>query len=206
MNTSMESLSDVELALRVQQGSKACFAELANRFGPRLYNYFRQKVQSREDCEDLVQDTLLKAFRNIHLYRERWAFTTWLFTIGTRKVVDHFRTNGRAVREVIPDELFSYSQPGEKAELRDEAENLWRLARKLPRKQYDALWLRYVEELPVKEIARILHVPRVQVKVLLFRARTRLAGLEQQWQAVKKHGENRGTMKKHLSYCRGMEP
>jgi RNA polymerase sigma-70 factor (ECF subfamily) len=204
MSSSMESLSDVELALRVQQGSRACFAELANRFGPRLYNYFRQKVGCREDCEDLVQDTLLKAYRNIHLYRERWAFTTWIFTIGTRKVVDHFRANGNLERELIPGDLFSSSQPEEKVELRDETDNLWRLALKLPRKQYDALWLRYVEELPIKEIARILTVPRVQVKVLLFRARTRLASLDKRRQAVKMHGACR--MKHPLSYCRGTEP
>jgi len=200
----LSSLSDEELALGVQRGSNACFAELANRFGPRLYNYFKQKVACREDCEDLVQDTLLKAYGNIERYRRRWAFTTWLFTIGTRKVVDHFRSNGHHRRTPVPPALSAPGDPSDTAALRDEADNLWRLARRLPEKQYDALWLRYVEELPVKEIACALNVPRLQVKVLLHRARTHLAKLEECGQTVRRPGEE--TFGEHLNYCRGTEP
>jgi RNA polymerase sigma-70 factor (ECF subfamily) len=196
-------LTDEELALSVQRGSKVCFAELARRFGPRLYGYFRQKLDSREDCEDLVQDTLLKAFTNIHRFRGKWAFTTWIFTIGTRRLVDHFRADGLRTKERIGAENVPQPGPLEKAAQREETENLWRLARELPGKQYHALWLRYVEELPVKEIARALSVPRMQVKVLLFRARARLFHLERRMRSAVKSGTRGETRRNVLKCCRG---
>lgn len=169
-------LAAEELALRVQQGSKGCFTELVNRFGPRLLGYFRQKVNSREDCEDLVQETFVKAYRNIHRYDPGRSFDPWLFTIGTRLVVDHFRTCARTPGAPIVDEPVAEGNPFETAARRDEMASLWSRARGLPRKQHDALWLRYVEEMSIVEIASVLSVTRVHVKVLLFRARSRLAG------------------------------
>lgn len=166
-----------ELALRVQQGSKSAFTELVNRFGPRLFHYFRQKVGSREDCEDLVQETFVKAYRFIHRYDPARAFDPWLFTIGTRLVVDHFRKRERSPRAPIPHDIAGGSDPFADAERRDERAALWSRTRILPERQRDALWLRYMEEMPIKEVARVLGITRVYVKVLLFRARARLASL-----------------------------
>jgi RNA polymerase sigma-70 factor (ECF subfamily) len=165
------------LALQVQKGSKASFTQLVNRFGPRLYHYFRQKIHSREDCEDLVQETLVKAYRNIHLYRGTYAFSTWLFTIGTRRMVDYFRTRDRQCFARIPMDLPARGDPYETAARRDEEHHFWVQARALPGLQYTVLWLRYSEEMPVKEIAKVLGISRVHVKVLLYRARARLAKL-----------------------------
>jgi RNA polymerase sigma-70 factor, ECF subfamily len=175
-----------ELARRVQQGSKAGFAELAARFGPRLFCYFRQKISSREDCEDLVQETLVKAYRNIGKYRPTKVFSTWLYTIGTRLAVDHFRSQSRrCVASVSCDGAAASTaaageNPYETAARRDDTSSLWSLARSLPERQRDVLWLRYGEGLAVREIARALGLTRVHVKVLLFRARTGLAKMCEQ--------------------------
>ncbi|MHC4942543.1 MAG: RNA polymerase sigma factor [Planctomycetota bacterium] len=194
-------LTDEALACRVQQGSKAEFTELVNRFGPRLYHFFRMKFNCRQDCEDLVQDTLVKAYLNIHKYRRKWAFSTWIFTIGARRAVDHFRTQDRAPAWPIPNDLPADSDPYESAARRDEKDNLWALARMLPEKQHAALWLRYCEDMPVKEIARVLEITRVHAKVLLYRARTRLARLEMRNGAAFKTAANgRKAFKQILSY------
>ncbi len=175
-----------ELARQVQGGSKAGFAELAARFGPRLFCYFRQKISSREDCEDLVQETLVKAYRNIDRYRPTQVFSTWLYTIGTRLAIDHFRSrNCRRAASVSCDGAAASTvdageDPYETAARRDDAGSLWSLARSLPEKQRDVLWLRYGEGLAVKEIAPVLGLTRVHVKVLLFRARKGLAKMYEQ--------------------------
>lgn len=173
----LEGLTAEALATRVQEGSKAAFAELANRFGPRLFNYFRQRILSREDCEDLVQETLVKTYQNIHRFRRAGTFSTWLYTIGTRQMVDFFRIRERVRTERIPDDLPAEGDPFDAAVREDEKSRIWGHARMLPHRQYDALWLRYAEEMPVREIARVLGLSRVHVKVLLFRARARLAKL-----------------------------
>lgn len=163
------------LAKRVQQGSKTAFSELVSRFGPRLFDYFYQRIGCREDCEDLVQETLVKAYRNIHRYEGHRTFSTWLYTIGTRQMVDYLRSRNRRRTERIPCDLPVESDPSEDATRRDERCLLWSRVRRLPKKQYDVLWLRYVEELPVKEIGRALGMTGMHVKVLLYRARARLA-------------------------------
>ena len=59
---------------------------------------------------------------------------------------------------------------------REAEDELWQLARRtLPELQCQALWLKYAEEMSVEQIARVLRRTQVHVKVLLFRARTRLA-------------------------------
>lgn len=53
-------------------------------------------------------------------------------------------------------------------------QNLWRLARNLKANQYEALWLRYVEDLSLKEIARIMRKSYTAARLLLHRARLNL--------------------------------
>lgn len=174
----MEELTDEALAVQVQQGSKASFTELVRRFGPRLFGFFRGKIDSNEDCEDLVQETLVKAYQNIAQYRQKWAFSTWLFTIGARRTIDFVRARKRRIDSEMPIYLPSDENPVETAVRREENDHLWIRAKALPQKQYDALYLRYREDLSIKEIARVLSVTRVHVKVLLYRARTQLACME----------------------------
>lgn len=54
-------------------------------------------------------------------------------------------------------------------------QGLWALARGLSRNQYRALWLRYAEDMSIKEIAQVLRKSQVNVRVLLYRARINLA-------------------------------
>lgn len=189
-----------ELARRVQGGSEASFAELVNRFGPRLLHYFCQKIPNLEDCEDLVQDTLVKAYRNIHRYEASRPFGTWIFTIGTRKMVDFFRTRDRNATTPIPVDLPSDSNPFDSAVRREKKRNLWSHARTLPGHQFEALWLKYVEGMAIKEIAHVLGMTRVHVKVVLFRARNRLAKLDYLNDSIKGKTVDNKTMKEILSY------
>lgn len=195
-----EDLTAEELAVRAQQGSSADFGELVRRFGPRLHRYFRLKIGSREDCEDLVQDTLVKAYRNIHRYKRIGRFVTWLFTIGTRLMVDHFRSQQRRRTVQIPGDLPGGTDPFEGAARKDESENLWILARSLTRKQYDALWFRYAEDMTIKEVARVTGMTRVHVKVVLYRARLRLAELQERKEVERKKRNVGKSLQELLSY------
>ena len=68
------------------------------------------------------------------------------------------------------------NDPSELLARREEGQSLWGLARRrLPEAQFQALWLRYAEDLSVAGIAQVLHKTQTHVKVLLFRARQVLA-------------------------------
>ncbi len=161
--------------MRSQTGCKASFAELVHRYDRRLHGFLRQRTACASDAEDLVQDTFVKAYANLHRYDDSWKFSTWLFTIARRIAVSHYRRTAVAASAELPSEPFTTPAPPDLLADRDTQRNLWQLAQKLPESQYRALWLRYAEAMPVKHIAKALGKTRINVKVLLHRARTNLA-------------------------------
>jgi len=56
----------------------------------------------------------------------------------------------------------------------EEQQSLWAMARSLSTNQYRALWLRYAEDMSIKEIAKVLGKSQVSVRVFLYRARINL--------------------------------
>ena len=182
----LRGLSDEELARQAKRGCRASFAELARRFAPRLQVFLCQRTDDHHEAEDLVQDTFVKAWQNIGRYREAYRFSTWLYTIGARLAVSHHRK--RCVRlRAVPAPL-ERPGPAEAAGNRQRSDDLWTLARELSALQYQVLWLKYGQEMSVKEIARAMRRSQVSVKVSLHRARVNLLN---KWNA--EHDEATGT-------------
>jgi len=164
--------SSEELARRAQRGCRASFAELVRRYAPRLQAFLCQRTSDYHDAEDLVQETFVKAYQNIERYRPSYKFSTWLFTIATRLAVSHGRKMRARLRLIRP--ARHRSRWAEPAGPRERHEDLWLLARRLTENQYRVLWLKYGQEMSIKEIAQIMHRSQVSVKVLLYRARISL--------------------------------
>jgi RNA polymerase sigma-70 factor (ECF subfamily) len=169
----LRSLSAEELARRSQRGCRASFAELVERYGIRLFKFLRYKTASFQDTEDLVQDTFVKAYENIHRYRDSWKFSTWLFTIAARLAYSHFRRS-RSFRTVGEVESGG-PEPGQTIAEQETQQSLWAMAGDLSRNQYQALWLKYGQDMSIKEISDVMRKSQVNVKVLLYRARVNLA-------------------------------
>jgi len=165
--------TDEELALNAQAGSRFSYDELVNRYCRKLYYYLRPKISNNQETEDIVQETFLKLYRNIQQYDSKWKFSTWLYTAANRLAISHYRTQ----KKLGPDTLFpTHIQGPEEKFLREEKQkNIWEAARGLHPDQYDALWLRYREEMPVNDIALIMRKKSVSIRVLLHRARIHLA-------------------------------
>lgn len=164
-------LSSEELAWQAARGCQASFTEIVRRYAPRLEAFLRRRTHDHHDAEDLVQDTLIRAYENLDRYDDSWRFSTWLFTIAARLAVSRHRRR----RPECPATDFQAPPCDEMAERREQRESLWALAAELPQGQYQALWLRYGEEMSIREIARVLGKSQVCIKVLLHRARARLA-------------------------------
>lgn len=169
----LRDLTTEELALRSQSGCKASFTELVRRYDGRLHRFLRIKTGNTHDAEDLVQDTFVKAYNNIDRYRNSWAFSTWLFTIARRLAASHYRKlkRGSCCMQQSP----AVAEPDDSLQERETQDALWAAARRLSANQYQALHLRYCEGFSTKDIAHIMGKTTVNVKVLLYRARNRLA-------------------------------
>lgn len=166
--------SPEQLAEQCKAGCQISFERLVEHFGGRIFNYLYQLTRNRHDAEDLTQETFVKAFQGIHRYEPSYAFATWLFTIAKRTAFSHLRSS-RPVEEISPDTEAVGEDPGALLERKDESTSLWRQARGLKPKQYEALWLKYGEGFSISEIAQIMKTNQIHVKVLLHRARTHLA-------------------------------
>ena len=166
------------LVSAAQAGDHAAFTQLAERYQAPLFRFLRLRTGNSEDAEELLQDSLLRAWSKLDLYDERWRFSTWLYTLASRLAVSRKR---KAVLPSAGSEALAgcteEADPGAAAAAAEERDNLWSLAAQvLTPDQRSALWLRYAEDLGYAEIGEILGRPAVTVRVLLFRARERLAG------------------------------
>jgi RNA polymerase sigma-70 factor (ECF subfamily) len=170
---------DAELARRAAAGCVASFASLATRYQVRIVHYVQQVIGSRGgDADDVAQDAFVRAWRSIASYDDRWAFSTWLFTIARRGCLNHVRaTRRRRRRETVAvGESATLADPCTAAVAVERAGRLWDVAAAtLSERQFTVLWLRYVEAKSLAEIATVLATPESTVKVLLFRSRRRLA-------------------------------
>jgi RNA polymerase sigma-70 factor (ECF subfamily) len=174
-------VSDEELARRARAGSSECFSELVRRFDAKIYTFLWVRTRCAHDARELAQETFLRAWRKLGHYDPSRRFSTWLFTLARHAAAGHLR---RTPRPLVAQEHAERTPsaretgPEHEASRREERGRLWSLAaRVLTEEQHTALWLRYAEDLPIPEVARVLGKRENTVRVQLFRARERL-GLE----------------------------
>lgn len=177
--------SDEVLARHSQAGSMEAFEQLVLRYERRIYAFVAQSCRNGFDAAEITQETFVKAYQAIAQFDSKRAFAPWLFTIARRKCVDHFRglknilpcsTVEPRDSDESPSQLSHADDPSEIIAVEDERRQLWAVAgRVLSESQFQTLWLHYVEDMSVAEIAKILRRPQTYIKVLLFRARKTLA-------------------------------
>jgi RNA polymerase sigma-70 factor (ECF subfamily) len=174
-------MTDATLARQAAAGCVASFATLARRHQVPVVHYVR-RLAGRDggDADDVAQEAFLRAWRRIGDYDPRWAFSTWLFTIARRTWLNAARAaRRRRVRETaLAGSAGGAASPVAVVMAAEQATRLWEVARaELAEREFTAVWLRYVEEKTIDEIAAVLGRPTATVKVILFRARRRLEPL-----------------------------
>jgi RNA polymerase sigma-70 factor (ECF subfamily) len=169
----VKQFSDEELASRVVNGSRSSFEELVLRYSSRLFYFLRHRFKTDEDTEDLIQETFLKAFHNIDKFDPELKFSTWLYTIAIRQAISRYRSDNKRSSSIEPPPL--PPDPQDIVIQKEESQNIWDLAGQLGKRQYEALWLHYGADMPIKEMAKILNKKPITVRVLLHRARLNLA-------------------------------
>ena len=128
------------------------------------------------DAEDLVQETFIRAGRNIARYQPQRRFAPWLFTIAYRLLLNHFRDRRC---HLSADELSALpspaQQPLDQLERRETQTRLWEITRRvLTDTQFAILWLHCVQQMPLTEVGRVTGRSPASVRAALFRARKKL--------------------------------
>lgn len=141
---------------------------------PRLRRYARALVGDRATADDLVQDTLERAWAKLHLYRRGTDLRAWLFTVMHNVHVNRVRAARPTdpLEEEMP-ELAQRASQGDGLLVRD----LDRAISRLPDEQRAVLLLVTLEEMSYDSVARALEIPIGTVMSRLSRAREKLRAM-----------------------------
>lgn len=167
-------LDEAGLVRDTLKGESRAFDEIVRTHHRRVFNFVHQMTRHRHDAEDLTQQTFIKAFNGLARFDQSRPLINWLLTIARHTALNHFRDSKKW--EEMPETTASGEpSPAHAAEEREHTETLWARARAvLSRREFEVMWLRFGEELSIKETANVVGLTQTHVKVLVFRARRAL--------------------------------
>lgn len=162
--------SDERLADLAEQGNQEAVSELVRRQSPRLYRFIQRYHPDRDDADDLLQETWIRALANLDRFDPNRRFSTWLFQIALNLCRDFARRDqarGRARKGV---QEMQQGKTGATVEEKVDAMKAARAIETLPAQQKEVLLLRYYQGFSEGEASEILGCPKGTVKSRLHQA------------------------------------
>jgi len=142
---------------------------------PRLRRYARALLGDRYAADDLVQDTLERAWNKFHLWRPGSDLRAWLFTIMHNVFVNQIRSKRSEIEKTMEELPVVAVRATQSDSL--EIADVERALRALPDEQREVLILVAIEEMTYDEVSRALAIPIGTVMSRLSRARERMRRL-----------------------------
>ena len=154
----MPSRTDLELVEAFRNGDLTGFNELVRRHQERVYWVARRVMGKHDDAADVVQDVFVRMFKALKGFRGDSEFSTWLYRIAMNVSLNAVRA--KRVKDFIryDDTIESRSEELPDAELlRNEYQTvLERAIQRLPPKQKLVFIMRYYDEMPYEQMAKVL--------------------------------------------------
>lgn len=177
-------IRDRELIARILGGERELFHELVRPYEKSVYFAGYSILQNEHDAEDVAQETVLKALKNLHRFRAESKFSTWLVSIALNEARGRLR-HARLIEfdsvDALPDEDSGEFTPAvisdwrevplEALERKELREMLQRAIKDLPERYREVFVLRDVQDFSIAETAAALGVNEGVVKTRLLRAR-----------------------------------
>jgi RNA polymerase sigma-70 factor, ECF subfamily len=139
--------SESSLVRRAQQGQRAAFEELVHRTSRLVFARLHLETGNLHEAEDLLQETLLTAYKSLKQLAEPDKFRAWLLRIADNTAINAARREGRLKRTPPDQEALGRglptAAPDERVEEEERRQQLLGVLRKLPEEYRLPLWLRY---------------------------------------------------------------
>jgi RNA polymerase sigma-70 factor (ECF subfamily) len=178
---------ETECIRRIQAGEKHLFHELIRPCERAIYFTLLSLLGNEADAEDAAQETVIKVYRNLHLFRGDAQFRTWVLSIARNEGLGRLRKVASRREDSLDAEmdeqegdytpaiLTSWREvPSEALERREISELVRHAIEGLPEIYRNVILLRDIEEMNVRETAAALDTTEGAVKVRLHRARALL--------------------------------
>ena len=172
--------ADENLALSVRRGAPGAFERLMDRYEGSLFSYAHGILMNRQDAQEVVQDTLLRAHRALtRQYDEArcatLALRPWLFRSVRNLCLNKRRPKGRALERPLEDyddgRIGPFVRPRRSDfERREEAQVLRTALGALPVEARELIVLRFMEEMSYAEMARTIGTTQAALRAKVFRS------------------------------------
>jgi len=173
------------LAQLARSGDRSAFGQLVDLYKDKIFHLAYRMTGSRQEAEDIVQETFMRVYANLDKYDSRWKFSTWIFRIGNNLCIDRLRkrrpTWSLDAENPDADGVDGYAMlptndasPEDRMVLSEMQKNVRDAIAQLPDKYRSVVVLRYLQDLSLNEIADILELPVSTVKTRLHRGRESL--------------------------------
>lgn len=166
-----KKISDEELVTRHLKGEKDAFREIYSRHHQKVFALAFRMTGNKEDALEVTQEVFLKIFQNIHKFRKKSKFSTWVFSIANNTCLDYLRSKKI---NIIPlkDEVFPAQNPTSKWETK---EIVQKALLELPTDLRSVIILCDLFGFKYEKISEILSLPLGTVKSKIARGRKILA-------------------------------
>lgn len=167
-------MNEIQLVQQILSGNTSAFSHFVESYQDMAITIAYRICGNMQDAEDVVQDSFVKAYRNLHSFRADSKFSTWLYRIVYNTALTYSKsqmwltTHETTLEEGLQVGVNSLEKAIEDTE---REEIVAEVMQKIPKGDALLLTLYYMEDNPIKEIAKITGLNESNVKVKLFRAR-----------------------------------
>lgn len=180
--SSMNDETDREIIKRTLRGDIKAFEMIVRKYQQPLANYIGRMVGDRELALDFTQDVFVKAYASLRSFEPKYRFKTWLYTIASNLVIDHWRKkklpamsldaplreDDQGLTLELPDDEPSILDQLEMAEIRKRIEVA---IQRVPAFLRELFVWRHINGLSYEEMAEIKRLPVGTVKNRVFQAK-----------------------------------
>lgn len=164
-----------DLIKDIQGGKSKLFGQIFDIFSDRMFRFVYLKTGDREIAKDLVSEVFLGAFQSVNRYKQEsnTKFSTWLFSIAHKKVVNFYRQqkiNKNISLDKVSNTLMDKEESDlEKTDKKLQHQIILEYLIRLPENLREILSLKFIEELDYAEIGQVTDQKQGNIRVLLHR-------------------------------------
>jgi RNA polymerase sigma-70 factor (ECF subfamily) len=145
--------------LKTENTKEAAFKELLKLYKERLYWHIRHIVKSHDDADDVLQNTFIKIYRNIHKFKGESKLFSWMYRIATNEAITHLNQTAKRLNitsEALQEQTLQHLKADIYFEGTDIQLKLQKAIATLPEKQQLVFNMKYFQDLKYKDMSEIL--------------------------------------------------
>lgn len=171
------NFTDEQLVVEIREKDKELYSEIMRRYQTKLSHYLKKFFRSQDELDDVLQETFIKAYKNLYGFDVGKKFSSWIYRIAHNEAINHIKKNSK--KNISLDET-EWEIVDKSLDLHDQFDNK-QLGERVQRglvglkeKYRGPLILYFFEQKTYEEISDILHLPRNTVGILIMRGKAKL--------------------------------